>query len=141
MKSQKGITLISLTVYIIVMAIVVGVVATVSTYFYSNQNATSSKIEPLTQYTKFNSFFLDEVNHQGIQVIECQENYIAFDNGVQYTFVPENKGIYRNQIKISKGIQNCTFDYAIENGRKKITVNIQSEEGNFTREETYTLRN
>ena len=33
MKSQKGITLISLTIYIIVMAAVVGVVAIISTFF------------------------------------------------------------------------------------------------------------
>lgn len=141
MKGQKGITLISLTIYIIVMAIVVGIVATISTYFYTNQNAASSQIEPLTEYTKFNSFFVDEINHEGIQVLECKENYIAFNNGVQYTFVPENKGIYRNRIKISKGIQNCTFNYTIENGRKKVTVNMQSEEGNFTKQETYTLKN
>ena len=39
MKSDKGITLISITIYVIVMAIVVGVVAIISTFFYSNMNA------------------------------------------------------------------------------------------------------
>ena len=63
MKSQKGITLISLTVYVIVMAIVVGVVAIISTFFYSNINDTNVDINPITEYTKFNSFFSDEVNH------------------------------------------------------------------------------
>ena len=33
MKSQKGITLISITIYVIVMAIVVGIVAILSTFF------------------------------------------------------------------------------------------------------------
>ena len=38
MKSQKGITLISLTIYVIVMAAVIGVVGIISTFFYSNMN-------------------------------------------------------------------------------------------------------
>ena len=62
MKSQKGITLISLTIYVIVMAIVVGVVAIISTFFYSNINDTTQQLDPLTEYTDFNSFFSDEVN-------------------------------------------------------------------------------
>lgn len=141
MKSQKGITLISLTIYIIVMAIVVGVVATISTYFYKNQTAASNQVEPLTEYTKFNSFFTDEANHEGIKVIECKQNYIVFDDGVQYTFVPENHGIYRNQAKISKKIEDCKFEYFIENGKHKVTVTIIAEEGKFNRQQTYTLRN
>jgi len=57
MKSQKGITLISLTIYIIALAIVMAVVAVVSNFFYSSINASKAKIDPMTEYVKFNSFF------------------------------------------------------------------------------------
>lgn len=61
MKSQKGITLISLTIYVIVMALVIGVIAILSTFFYSNMKDINQTVDPITEYTKFNSFFSDEV--------------------------------------------------------------------------------
>lgn len=125
MKSQKGITLISLTIYIIVMVIVVSVVAVISTYFYTNINFASNDINSMTEYTKFNSFFTDEINHKNIKVLECKQDYLVFDNGVQYTFVKENKGIYRNKVKIANGVESCTFEYKIKNGKNVVVVNFK----------------
>lgn len=141
MKSQKGITLISVTIYIIVMVIVVAMVSVISSYFYSNIHGASDTINPLTEYTKFNSFFTDEVNHSNIKILECGENgnYIVFDNGVQYTFVSENKGIYRNKVKICKEVESCTFDYQIQNGKNVVVVKLKigtDKERNVT----YTLK-
>lgn len=140
MKAQKGVTLISLTIYIIAMVIVVAIVSVISSYFYSNINGTSDTIDPLTEYTKFNSFFTDEVNHSNIKVLECGENgdYIVFDNGVQYTFVPENKGIYRNKVKICKEVESCNFEYKIQNGKDVVVVNLTI--GTLDKNVTYTLK-
>lgn len=144
MKSEKGITLISITIYVIAMAIVVGVVAIISTFFYSNMTGTEQDFNPITEYTKFNSFFSDEANHSNIKVLECGttengQNYIVFDNGVQYTFIPENQGIYRNHVKIANGVTNCTFTRNIKNGKDVVVVLFQA--GDSTRETTYTLTN
>ena len=144
MKSQKGITLISLTIYVIVMAIVVGVIAIVSTFFYTNMNDSTQEIDPITEYTKFNSFFSDEVNHSNLKILDCGttdngQNYKAFDNGVQYTYIPENQCIYRNQVKKAKGVTNCTFTRNIKNG--KDIVEVVFEAGSRKRETTYTLKN
>lgn len=125
MKGEKGITLISLTIYIIVMTIVIGVVSFISTYFYKNVDSLSNDLNPLTEYTKFNSFFSDEVNHNNIKILECKGEYVAFDNGVQYMFVQENKAIYRNQVKIAKDVESCNFSHTIQNGKDVITVAIK----------------
>ncbi len=143
MRSQKGITLISITIYVIVMAIVVGVVAIISRFFYSNVNDIDNTIDPIAEYTKFNSFFTDEVNHEGIQVVACGttnngQNYIAFSNGVQYTFISENNGIYRNKIKIARNVDSCTFETGIENYRNIVKVTFVA--GGKTRTNTYTLK-
>ena len=144
MKSQKGITLISLTIYVIVMAVVVGTVAIISTFFYSNINDIDETISPIIEYTKFNSFFADEINHSNIKILECGitdngQNYIIFDNGVQYTYIPENQGIYRNQVKICRGITDCIFKRTIEDGKE--TINVEFTVGEETRETKYTLKN
>ena len=67
------------------------------------------------------------------------QNYIVFDNGVQYTYIPENRGIYKNNVKIAKGVDNCTFAKNIKNG--KVVVEVVFIAGNRTRENTYTLKN
>lgn len=139
MKSEKGITLISLTIYIIVMVIVIAMVSVISTYFYKNARSASDAIDPITEYTKFNSFFSEEVNHSNIKVLECKSNYIIFDNGVQYSFIPENKGIYKNKVKIVSEVENCKFEYDISNGKEVVTVNLKIKE-NYEKETTYTLK-
>ena len=139
MKSEKGITLISLTIYIIVMMIVVAMVSMISTYFYSNTKNLNNNINPLTEYTKFNSFFTEEVNHANLKVLECGEDYLVFDNGVQYSYIIENKGVYRNHVKICKNVTKCIFESKIKNGKNVITVTMKigtAEERNIE----YTLK-
>ena len=143
MKSEKGITLISLTIYVIAMAIVVGVIAIISTFFYSNMEDTDNIVSPMTEYTKFNSFFSDEVNHEGIEVVSCGttdngQNYIVFSNEVQYTYIEANRAIYRNKVKIAKEIDDCTFTTGTNNGKR--VVKVEFEAGGKTRENTYTLK-
>ena len=70
MKSEKGITLISLIIYVIALTIVVGIIAVISGYFYDNIDTSSEDIEPMVEYTKFNSFFSEEVNYVGIKVLD-----------------------------------------------------------------------
>jgi len=124
MKKEGGITLVSLTVYIIVMTIVIGVTAFISTYFYKNVATLSDKLNPLEEYTKFNNFFSNEVNHEGIQVLECKDNYVIFDNGIQYMYIPENKAIYRNQVKICKEVTQVSFTHKINNAKEVVEVSI-----------------
>lgn len=143
MKSEKGITLISLTIYVIAMAIVIGVIAIISTFFYSNMEDTDNIVSPMAEYTKFNSFFSDEVNHEGIEVVSCgttdnRQNYIVFSNEVQYTYIEANRAIYRNKVKIAKEIDDCTFTTGTNNGKR--VVKVEFEAGGKTRENTYTLK-
>lgn len=142
MKSEKGITLISLTIYIIAMVVVVAIVSIISTFFYKNTNYIGNKLDPIKEYTKFNSFFSNEVNHQNIKILECKEDYIIFDNGVQYTFI-DKQGIYRNKVKIAKNItkkdKQAVFIEKIENGKTVIQVNFII--GDKDQSTTYTLKN
>lgn len=141
MNSQKGITLVSLSVYIIAMTIVVSVIAMISTYFYTNTYTLLDTINPLTEYTKFSSVFSNEVNHDNIKVLEWKDDsYIVFDNYVQYTYVKENKAIYRNKVKICRNVENCTFEHKIQNGKDIISVNITMDKGQEKRID-YTLKN
>ena len=138
MKNEKGVTLISLTVYIIVMALVVGVLAIITTFFYKN-TIDIKDIDPITEYITFNTFITDEINHSNIKVLECKDNYIVFSNGVQYTFIPANKGIYRNKVKICRGIENCSFETGREDENDVVRVVFKAQ-GQSKKNITYTLK-
>ena len=65
-------------------------------------------------------------------------SYIVFDNGVQYTFIKENQGVYRNNVKISRGVEKCTFENVLENEKMVVKVNFKVKEK--SRETTYILK-
>lgn len=148
MRTQTGVTLISVTIYVIVMVIVVAVITVLTSYFYKNVDITATRQDLNQQYTKFNTYFIEEVNKKGNKILdigETQEDdenaiqkYIVFSSGNQYTYIPQNKGIYINQVKIAENITNCTFtSQKDENGKTIVTVVIQGD--NFEKTTTYTL--
>lgn len=157
MQTEKGLTLISVTIYIIVMLIIVSVITVLTSYFYKNVNIQSINQDLNQQYTKFNSYFIKEVNKKGNKILDIQspiklgdkesddaqnntntQNYIIFSSGNQYTYIPKNEGIYMNKVKIAQNITGCVFTTnEEENGKVTVTVTIQGE--NFERETTYTL--
>lgn len=140
MKSEKGVTLISVTVYVITMLLVVAVITVITTYFYKNIDISSKANDMNKQYTKFNSFFTAEVNKKDNSVIEANtkedgsESYIVFSEGKQYTFIKANKGIYMDNTKIATNIDECTFDY--NETTKLIRIYIKAGDWNKTTEYT-----
>lgn len=147
MKSEKGVTVISVTVYIIAMLLAVTVIGMLTGFFYKNIDISSNNSEINKQYTKFNAYFTDEVNIKGNAVSEMKiidegtENEISlivFSSGNQYTFIKQNKGIYFGHTKIATNIEECKFEKQENNGKTTITVKIVAE--NLDRTTTYTLK-
>lgn len=156
MRTEKGVTLITVTIYIIVMLIMISIITVLTSYFYKNVDIQSISQNFNQQYTKFNSYFVKEVNKRGNKVVDIQsvsipqdeeenaetntsqQNYIVFSSGNQYTYIPKNQGIYRNKVKIAQNITGCTFaTHKEENGKTTVTVTILGD--NFERETNYTL--
>ena len=149
MKKEKGVTLISVIVYVIGLLIVVGVISTLTGFFYKNVNINTDNTEITKQFTKFNSYFTSEINEKDIYVLEVKTSgetptttsYIAFSNGVTYTFSEENKSIYRNQVKICTNVDRCLFSYDFI--EQKYIVYVDLKIGNLERTGnnilTYTL--
>ena len=156
MRTEKGVTLITVTIYIIVMLIMISIITVLTSYFYKNVDIQSISQNFNQQYTKFNSYFVKEVNKRGNKVVDIQsvsipqdeeenaetntsqQNYIVFSSGNQYTYIPKNQGIYMNKVKTAQNITGCTFaTHKEENGKTTVTVTILGD--NFERETNYTL--
>ena len=85
-------------------------------------------------------FFMQVVNHSNIKVVECKNNYVIFDNGVQYMFIPENNAIYKDKVKICKEVESCNFSYTIKNAKYVVIAEIKIN-GLEQRSVEYTLEN
>lgn len=113
MKSNKGITLTSLVIYVIAMVLVVTTVSTITSYFYNNIDNMNASTDSATVFTKFNMYFSEEINIKDNYPLAASTDYIVFSKtGNQYTF--KNSSIYRNQVKICDNIEDgeCKFEMA-----------------------------
>lgn len=138
MKNNKGITMISLITYIMGLTIVLALIATLTTFFFKNISAKDLNSDT-TQYTKFSSIFLEEINNKNNSVIECKSlnngvSYIIFSSGNQYTFNANSKCIYKNKIKICENVETCDFSYTFVDSKYKIKVNFKTSNIDMTGE-------
>ena len=86
MKTEKGVTLISVTIYVIVMLIVVSIITVLTVYFYRNVDVNSANEDFNQQYTRFNSYFTEEINRKGNKIAgyedindeEALDNYMPW---------------------------------------------------------------
>lgn len=142
MKSEKGVTLLSVTVYVIGMTVAIAIISRLTAFFYSNTTDIRD-IEPVTEYTTFNTHFSEEANTPNIKILECESDYIAFDNGVQYTFVSENHSVYKNKVKICNNIEKCTFEQGTDENDKttvKVTIKVTDDKITNRAPIVYTLK-
>lgn len=144
MKSQKGVTLIALVIYVIVLTIVVSILAMISSFFFSNVNFVKDQANYAPEFNKFNMFFIQDVkNNKNVTV---SGNNIKFEDGTEYTFNLDQKAIYRNGKAIAKNVQAAVFTTTTETIRNttKNIVNVSIAIGNtgalFTKEIDYVLK-
>lgn len=145
MKSQKGVTLTSLIIYITVMLIVISIISVFSSFFYKNVDEIGNKVEPSKEITRFNSFFASDINKtSNSKVLECykspdlSENYVILEDGTQYTY--KNGGIYRGKVKICENIYQMYFENNVnEDGKSTIDVKYILTKGTQEKTNSYTL--
>lgn len=137
MKSENGISMVSLIIYVIAMLITVTIITVVTSYFTKNIDVSEDKYTYFAEFTKFESFFSEEVNKENNTILDVgtitegttpenqkTQSYIALASGNQYTYIPENKAIYQNNVKIISGVDNCKFTEKFVNGKEAIDILI-----------------
>lgn len=74
MKSQKGITLMSLIVYVVAFLMVIGIVGAITSFFYSNYSFLDKKSSVAAEYSKLNLIFSEENKAKGNYIFDFQSN-------------------------------------------------------------------
>ena len=149
MKSNKGITLTSLVIYIICLTIVIGLMSNFTGYFFKNTKEVTISQNADEQYTKFLSYITKDVNTDCLIYIKTgvddvnNVDYIIFkfETGIEHQYVLASENIYyisienQNEKKITmcenvKRSANNIPVFSYENS--KIDINFNIKEENFT---------
>ena len=140
-KSNKGITLTSLVIYVIVLMIVIALFSSFSRYFYKNVNQIAIKEENNEQYTRFLAYLTKDINQKDITFVKTGSNdgecYIIFkyENNIEHQYLYKNKTIYyinTNKIKkivLCDNVNSCEFNY--DDSTKTLTLNLNIEDKQY----------
>ena len=138
MKNQKGITLTSLVVYIVVMVIVLGVMSTIINTFYENTDSIQGDTQEIIEFNNFNTYFLKEVKKKDNKLDSIKDNYILFASGNSFSLV--NNSIYYNDIEISSGVKEFIIKQGLNgNGVDETIVYITIKFEEFSKSINYKI--
>lgn len=125
MKSEKGVTLTSLVIYIIVATISISSIALLSSFFFSNMNLIKDQEQYAPEFNKFSMFFIEDVKKNKSAVVT--ETKVTFEDGTIYEYKPEEQSVYRNDTKITEKIEKFSFtssEVVVSNTTKQI-INVK----------------
>lgn len=127
MKNNKGITLVSLVIYIAVVMVVAAAVIRITTYFKNNMTDVAD-VSFEKEFQKINLYLLEESKTIGNGIDEItSDTKIIFTNGNKYQYNSSDKTIYLNDtIKVCENVESCTFSQkTAENGKSVIVLKIK----------------
>lgn len=131
MKNNKGVTLTSLVIYIVLITVVMAIVMRITTHFSNNMEDVAD-VAFETEFNKINLYLLDEAKKTGNEINEITEDGMSvyFAQGNRYVYNNEDKIIYLNDgIKICENVESCLFEKKVaENGKEVISLTITINE-------------
>lgn len=133
MKKEKGITLVSLVVYIVVMTIVIGVMSSIISNFYKNTDAVQGNVEEIVKFSKFNNYFLKEVKTKDNKVDSISTDYILFTSGNSFSI--SDNVIYYNNLEICDEVKSME----ITAGADETIINVKISFNNFNKSINYKI--
>ena len=130
-KRERGVTLISLTIYVVVMVLVVTLIAVITSFFYNNVINIDKEAVELAELNKLNLYMIEETEKEGnsIETISSDGKKIVFKYGNTYTI--QDNGIYQNSIRICKNVNTKATEFGKikEKGKEILKVYYETETG------------
>ena len=144
-KSQSGVSLISVIVYIFSMVIAVSTVMMLNSFFFDNILDMRGIGEISNQNNKFNMFFLNDMKecyyfelldtndfqNNNIQKLQFVVNQNSSET-ITYSLV--NSEIYRNNVKIVDNVSDLKFEKLKDKNGLKVFIKFSYE----SQEKSYT---
>lgn len=140
MKKEKGVTLISIVIYVIMMTLIVAGVTAITTSFRSNVSEYDVNTKSAVAFTKFNMYLLKDIKAENVSLYgdvgdnEFQLRYKNKDGSYSYVkYSVQNNILYRDKVKICENVRDASFS----GSGKTITVTLLIN--NYTKTTTYAI--
>ena len=125
MKTEKGITLTSVVVYVLIATALISSTALLSSFFFSNMSLIKEQNQYAPEFNKFSMFFIEDVKNN--KSAEVTTTKVTFADGTVYEYKDNEKSVYRNDTKITQQLQFFAFstsNYVVSNTTKQI-INVK----------------
>jgi len=143
LKSEKGITLISLIIYMILVAAALGILGSITNFMYGNTSKFKSNSRYSSEFDRFNSIFIKDTqkyNHAVVTVesgvVKCTLNTSKdgsdeniSDPGVVYIYTPSKRNIVRKsqdgvELEVARNVYSASFK-ANDPTKNKNGINVK----------------
>ena len=128
MRKEKGITLISLVIYIIGLIVIMSVVGTLMSFYNNNVIKLNDTSDVNMELSKFTAKMIEETKQAGNAITEIAGTTIKFSNGNIYTY-QDNK-IYENSIVVSQHVKEFLAELETDGNKQILRIYIVLEKGN-----------
>lgn len=143
-KSDKGITMVNLVIYVICFVVISAIVGNITVFFYNNTDLLDDGISAASEYNKLNLFLVKESEYinNGFEQFYTNDgnSYLLFSNGDSYTFDKINGLMYYNNICLCEFVSdfNVTTDYT--SGKEVVNVLVKFDNDNISYKTSYTMK-
>ncbi len=143
MKSERGITLTALILYVVVAMVTVTAIAGFTSLFVSNMNEVKEQEKYAPEFNKFSMFFIGDIKNN--KTAEVTTTQVTFEDGTIYEYRESEKAVYRNDTKITEKVDSFSFVSTTEqvSSTTKQIINVKmsiGEKVNLKNGIDYTLR-
>ena len=122
MKNNKGITLISLMMYIIGMVAIAAIISVAVSFYNKNVLTMNDTSDVNMEFNKFDTKMVQETKTAGNQVETVTTNTIKFTSGNTYTF--QDNRIYQNEIVVSNYVKEFIAKLETEGSKQILKIYI-----------------
>lgn len=123
MREERGITLISLITYVVVLLLIISAVTLTTNFLMNNINEVEDNSKNISEINKFDLAFLKDIKQENVSIYKIGE---------------DNKSIVLEYQNIGTDIQYIYQEnkiYRVENGKEKILINDRIKEFQIYKEE------
>ena len=122
MKNNKGITLVSLMMYIIGMVAIAAIISVAVSFYNKNVLTMNDTSDVNMEFNKFDTKMVLETKTAGNKIESVTNNTIKFTSGNTYTF-QDNK-IYQNEIVVSDYVKEFIAKLETDGNKQMLRIYI-----------------
>lgn len=143
-KSAKGITMLSLVIYVLCFVGISAIVGSITVFFYNNNEVLDNEVSSASEYNKLNLYLVKDSEEKGNSYKEIYEESglysLSFTNGNVYTFDKANGLIYFNQMCLCEYVSDFAVSLDYSSGKEVINVLVKFNDDNISYKTSYTMK-